>query len=224
MIKDVIKRAWCSVITFGKSLPRWARGKFIWALLIAPVLFVALMYALINADAFGWQQPNLCKSHLEVVHPALLGCALVLAVAGWLRTKDYALAGLSVLCGGAFAREMLGQGHSFIFIIAMFAVIIFIEQKKTRAKALLDSKWATSLLAMTFVCYIFSQLLDRGLIKRIGRLVTMNGKWKPPYSSNIEEGLETFGGLFLLFTVITVLFVVKQHRSGDRPAGEGEDC
>ena len=210
MYKEIVRKAGCSLRSFFTSLPGWARQNFIWGLLVVPILFVVLMYTVIGADMFGWQKSGQCKADLEIAHPALLGCAVVLAVGAWARTKDFSLACLCFLCGGAFAREILGQGYSFVFVSVMIGVIICAERNKDRMTTLLTSKWSTSLLAMTFICYIFSQLLDRGVIKRIGRLVTMDGSWKPLYSSQIEESLETLGGLFLLITVISLTVSAKK--------------
>ena len=72
-------------------------------------------------------------------------------------------------------------------------------------------RWATPLLGMCFVCYLSSQLLDRGIVKRIGWLILWDTSWKPAYSSNLEEALETLGGLFLLCTP----FAVKVSRAAN---------
>lgn len=212
MLKDKLSQSGGSIFTFFTSLPNWSRKEFMWGLLITPIILTMLMHYISDNNIFGWQNSKYCKEQLEILHPSLLACAVLLAFTGWIWTKDLAPALLGILAAGALGREILGQGHTFIFVIAILIVIVFTEQNRTKMATFLKSKVSTSLLGMTFACYIISQLLDRGVIKRIGWLITWDTSWKPMYSSNIEESLEALGGLFLVFTVISVIRSARRKK------------
>jgi hypothetical protein len=215
MYKEKFRQVWSSLYSFAVSLPNWARQNYIWSLIIVPCLFVFLMYCISGNNIFGWQNSHDCKNDLEIIHPSLLACAVFLSAVGWIKTKDFSLTCLFFLCLGAFSREILGQGYSYIFVIAIIGVIVLADQNRERMTTLLNSKWAASFLATTFICYIASQLLDRGVVKRIGWLVTMDTSWKPLYASNIEESLEALGGLFLVFTVVTLIVSAIMRKNSE---------
>ena len=215
MLKDKLWQYCGSLLNFFTALPKWIRKEFIWGYLFAPIVLTILMYYVSDNNIFGWQDSSYCKDQLEIIHPSFLGFAVILAFLGWLWTKDFAPACLGILSAGALGREILGQGHTFIFVIVILIVIIFTEQNRNKMTTLLKSKLSTSLLGMTFVCYIISQMLDRGLVKRIGWLITWDTSWKPMYSSNLEESLETLGGLFLVFTIISVIKIARRKKHID---------
>ncbi len=212
MLKEKLLKYIGSLTTFFTSIPGWILKNFSWSFLLAPVILTILMHYISDNNIFGWQDSRYCKEQLEIIHPSFLACAVLLGFTGWLWTKDLASAVLGFLAAGALGREILGQGHTFIFVIAILIVIVFTEQNRKKMATFLQSKLSTSLLTMTFVCYIISQLLDRGVIKRIGWLITWDTSWKPMYSSNIEESLEALGGLFLIFTLISVIKAAKQKK------------
>ncbi len=205
-----------SLKNFISALPDWWRRDFIWRLMAAPVLFIVFMYILSDVNIFGWQDSSVCKNDLEIIHPALLLLTIIISVGGWLKTKDSALIFIGFLAAFAMARELLGQGSTFIFVAGIIGLIIYGDRDHERIKTLLNSKWSTSLLGMCFICYFISQLLDRGFIKRIGWLVTMDTSWKPPYSSNIEEGLESLGGFFLVLTSISLIIFTGKWLTAKR--------
>jgi hypothetical protein len=194
-----------SLKNFIQALPDWWRRDFVWRLMTVPVLFIVLMYILSDANIFGWQDSTGCKNDLEIIHPVLLLFSIIISVGGWLKTKDSALLFIGFLAAFALARELLGQGSTFVFIAGIIGLIIYANRDLERIKTLLNSKWSTSLLGMCFICYFISQLFDRGFMKRIWWLVTMDTSSKPPYSSNIEEGLESLGGFFLVLTSISLI-------------------
>ncbi len=207
MFKEKVLSCLQSLVVFGKSLPGWFRADFMWLLLFVPVLYVILMFFLSANNIFGWQDTHVCKNVLEIIHPALLGSAVFLAFVGWFWLRDFSLASIGLLCCGALGREILGQGYTFVFVIAILVVVVLVEQNRERMVSFLQSRLATSLLSMTFICYLVSQLLDRGLIKRIGWLLMWDTSWDVPYSSNIEESLETLGGLFLVLTILSLILL-----------------
>jgi hypothetical protein len=211
MYKIKIQQLWQPLRSFFTSLPAWMRRDFMWGFIVVPALFILLIYNLSEADVFGWQESSCCKNDLEILHPMLLAFTLMISILGLLKTKDISVLCLCFLCGGALAREILGQGYTFVFVISIVGVIVYANQNLERMTTLLKSKLSSSLLGMCFICYFISQLFDRGIIKRIGWLVTMDTSWKPPYSSNIEESLETLGGLFLLLTVISIIVLAKKR-------------
>ena len=193
-----IAKGWRSIIGFLSSLLGWARCDFLWGLLIVPVLYVVLVYFLSEANFQGWSESKVFKPLMEIVHPALLAAFLLASLLRFWVSRDTAFAFLAVLSVFVLARELIGQGSSFILYAALIGLIVYGNQHPDRITSLLRSKWATSFLGMCFVCYLSSQLLDRGVIKRIGWLILWDTSWTVPYSSNLEEALESLGGLFLL--------------------------
>jgi hypothetical protein len=199
-----------SIFHFLSSLLGWARRDFLWGLLIVPVLYVVLIYALSEANFQGWGEGNVFKPLMEIVHPALLiGFLLASFLRFWV-SRDTAFAFLAVLSVFVLVRELIGQGSTFILYAALTGLIVYGTKHPDRIASLLRSKWATSFLGMCFVCYLSSQLLDRGIVKRIGWLILWDTSWNMPFSSNLEEALESLGGFFLLCTPFAV-------RAGVRP-------
>ena len=101
-------------------------------------------------------------------------------------------------------RELIGQGSTFVLYAAIIGLILYGNRDPERIGSLLRSRWAASFLGMCFVCYLSSQLLDRGIVKRIGWLIFWDTSWELPYSSTLEEALESLGGFFLLCTPFAV--------------------
>jgi hypothetical protein len=188
----------------------WVRRDFKWGLLIMPILLSALVYRLSVADFQGWGDHSVFKPLMEIVHPALLAGFLLVSLLRLWVSRDTAFAFLAVLSAFVLGRELMGQGSTFILYAALIGLIIYGNRHPDRIASLLRSKWATSFLGMCFVCYLSSQLLDRGIIKRIGWLILWDTSWKPPFSSNLEEALESLGGLFLLLSPFAI-------RAGLRP-------
>ena len=199
---------------FLAAVLRWVRRDFIWGLLVVPVLFIVLVYSLCDANFMGWGDSDVFKPLMEIVHPILLAGFLLFSLLGWRLTRDVAFCFLLVLSVFVLARELTGQGSTFVLYAAIIGLILYGRHNPQRIESLLRSRWATSFLGMCFVCYLSSQLLDRGIVKRIGWLILWDTSWKPPYSSNLEEALETLGGFFLLCTpfAVTVSRVAKLAR------------
>ena len=189
---------------FLGDLLAWARRDFIWFLLIVPVLLVVLVYRLSAANFLGWGDSGVFKSLMEIVHPSLLAGFLCFSLLRLMSSRDAAFAFLTVLSAFVLSREIMGQGSSIILYAGLIGLIIYGRKHPQRIALLLGSRWATSFLGMCFVCYLSSQLLDRGVVKRIGWLVLWDTSWKPPYASNLEEALESLGGLFLVLTPLVI--------------------
>jgi hypothetical protein len=189
---------------FLAAVLRWVRREFIWGLLVVPLLFVVLVYSLCAANFLGWSDSDVFKPLMEIVHPSLLAGFLLVSLLSWRLTRDSAFCFLTVLSVFVLARELTGQGSTFVLYAAIIGLILYGNRDPERIGSLLRSRWATSLLGLCFVCYLSSQLLDRGIVKRIGWLILWDTSWKPPYSSNLEEALESLGGFFLLCTPFAV--------------------
>ena len=196
---------------FLADVLKWARRDFIWGLLLIPVIYVALVYFLSDADFLGWSDSDVFKPLMEIVHPALLAILLLFSFISWRMTRDVAYSFLMVLSIFVLGRELVGQGSTFMLYAAIIGLIAYGRRDPQRIRSLLQSRWATSFLGMCFVCYLSSQLLDRGIVKRIGWLILWDSSWKLPYSSNLEEALESLGGFFLLCTP----FAVNSGRMAD---------
>lgn len=194
-----------SLISFFKRLPGWFREQYIWSLLLAPAVCAFVIYQLSDANVWGWQTAGELKATMEIIHPSLLAFGALISLAGWALTKKQSLAFVGAMCGFAFFRELGGQGTSVVLYLGLIALIVYAQTKPEKLLLLLGSRVATSVMATGFICYAVSQLLDRGVIKRIGWMFTWDTSWKPPYSSQMEESLETLGGACLLLTVIVVL-------------------
>jgi len=196
MYQKKLQQLWLPLRSFITSLPVWFRQEFMWGFLTVPVLFIFLIYGISEANIFGCQESSCSKNDLEIIHPMLLAATLMIPIIGWFKTKDMSVLCLCFLSGGALGREILGQGYSSVFVVCIVGVIVYGDQHREKLITLLKSNWSQSLLAMCFICYFISQMFDRGIIKRIGWMVTMDTSWKPAYSSNIEESLESMGGFF----------------------------
>jgi len=198
-----------AIRSFLFSLPGWVRRDFKWGLLIVPVLSSVLVHRLSAANFMGWGDYGVFKSLMEVVHPALLAGFLLVSLLRLFMSRDIAFAFLAVLSLFVLGRELMGQGSTIFLYAGLIGLIVYGNRHPDRIASLLRSKWATSFLGMCFVCYLSSQLLDRGVVKRIGWLLLWDTSWQPPFSSNLEEALESLGGLFLLFTPFAI-------RAGDK--------
>lgn len=186
------------------SLPGWVRRDFAWGLLICPVLLVAMIYHLSAADFRGWSDSDVFKPLMEIVHPAFLLGFLLLSLARLLLTRDRVFAFLAVLSAFVLGREIMGQGSTVILLVGLAGLIIYADKHPDRIASLRHARWAMNFLGMCFVCYLASQLLDRGLVKRIGWLILWDTSWSPPYASNLEEALESLGGFFLLLSPLAI--------------------
>ena len=198
------------------ALPAWWRQSFIYPLLIVPLLAIAVVYGISESNFFGWGDRTVAKAQLEILHPALLAIGVALAGLGWWLNRDPVLAFVAVLIVFPLSRELMGQGSSGIMIVGLLGVIFWGHRHTDDLKGLLQSRLATSALALCFFSYGLSQALDRGVIKRIGWLFTGDTSWRVPHSSNLEEGLETIGGAFLLVAAITVICHVYAQRHQGR--------
>lgn len=198
------------------SILGWVRRDFKWGLLLAPILFSVLIYVLSEVDFQGWGDKHKFKSLMEIVHPVILATLLLVSLQSWFSIRDTTFAFLTVLSVLVLGRELVGQGAGFVFYPALIGLIVYGSRNPDRIASLLRSKWATSFLGMCFLCYLSSQLLDRGLVKRIGWLIFWDTSWKPPHASNLEEALESLGGLFLLCMAIVVRVNVKADKFKQR--------
>ncbi len=204
------ERGRAAIRSFLNSLLGWVRRDFKWGLLIIPVLSSVLVYSLSAANFLEWGDHSVFKALMEIVHPALLAGFLLVSLLRLFISRDTVFAFLAVLSVFVLGRELMGQGSTILLYAGLIGLIVYGNRHPDRIASLLHSKWATSFLGMCFVCYLSSQLLDRGLVKRIGWLLLWDTSWKPLFSSNLEEALESLGGLFLLFTPFAI-------HAGDRP-------
>lgn len=200
-----------ALVTFFRSLPHWFRTRYLWILLLIPAIWIIVIYLLSDADFMGWNDAETCKAFMEILHPALLATGVLIALSGWLLSRNTSLAFLSVMCAFLLAREIGGQGTSFILYAGLAGLIIYGYFNQLKLMTLLHSRFACSWLATGFICYAVSQLLDRGVIKRLGWLFTWDTSWRPPYTSQIEESLEALGGSFILLAVFVILILATRR-------------
>jgi hypothetical protein len=196
---------------FLRALPDWFRTRYLRTQLLAPIIFGVGVYMLSHTNHWGWNNPAECKALMEILHPMLLGIGVILGFSGWTIQKNSSAAFLGSICISALAREIGGQGTSFILYAGLIVLIVYGYNNYKRLAGVLHSQFILSCVATGFICYAISQLFDRGVIKRLGWLFTWDTSWKPPYSSQIEESLETLGGAFLLLAVVSVLVSASKN-------------
>ncbi|MCK5438759.1 MAG: glycosyltransferase [Gemmatimonadetes bacterium] len=196
---------------FYQGTLSWFRADFIRALLVAPLIVAVAVYAISNRNLLGWQDASVAKSTLEVAHRGVLVLTVAAGALGFVTMRDRVFAFIGVLAGFALFRELMGQGWSWVLYLGLFGLILFGEKRRDAIATILASRWIASLLAMCFICYFLSQLLDRAVLVSISRLILWDSSWRLPYSSNIEESLETLGGVFLLMTALGI-WLAQLHR------------
>jgi hypothetical protein len=216
-LRSTLSQLWIMVRAalgaFFLALPAWFRTRYMWPMLLVPAVWGVVVYQLEDADVIGWHNSAICQDIMEIVHPALLLSGALIAISGWGFVRDGSLAFLSVMCAFVVSREFGGQGTSLILYAGLVGLITYGHMRPGKIATLLESRFACSLMATCFLCYVISQLFDRGIIKRLGWLLTWDTSWKPPYSTQIEETMESVGGAFLLLAVLATLYLALRHRS-----------
>jgi len=193
-----------SVTTFLTYLPAYFKREFIWWLLVVPLTFPFLIYVLSDANVMNWGDDDVVKGLMEVVHPSLLATALVASLLMWAVTRDASLGLIGGISASCLSRELGGQGTSTLLVVGLCAVIVYGDTHRNQIETFLNSRWTKALIALCFISYAGSQLLDRGIIKHSVRLATGDDEWQIRFSSNVEESMETLGGFFLLLAVVAL--------------------
>ena len=217
-MRGFFRRLGRAVAAFVRVLPGYFRRDFIWWLVLLPLPYVALVYFLSDANFLHWRDTRAAKELMEVVHPSLLAGGVAVAAAGWVAFRDKALALVAGVVAVCLGRELGGQGTSPFMVAGLLACILYWHAHREELGSFTRSRWPRSLFAVGWICYAGSQALDRGIVNRIGRLVTGDGNWRPLYSSNIEECLEVFGGFFLLLSTAGLVVAVLRARSAGKRA------
>lgn len=216
MIKKNFVRVKTALAAFFRVLPGWFRTNYLWILLLPSVLVSVLVYKLADTNTFGWHSTAQCKLVMEIIHPSLLAASVLLALVGWRFSRNTSLAFVGVMCAFTLARELGGQGTSFILYIGLIGLITYGYYNHDKLATLLKSRLVLSLMATCFIIYFISQLLDRGFAVRVGRLLLWDASWEIPYTSQIEESLESLGGLYLMLTVVTLIALVVRDNLKSR--------
>lgn len=208
----MLGRIFTAVLNFFRNLPRWFWTTYFWPLLAVPVIYIAAIYLLADADFLGWNNYRVHKAQFEIVHPVVLAAGSVIALIARARIADTSLTFLAAICGFCFMRELGGQGTSTFLYLSFLGLIAYWHLRRSKLNTLGDSPMALSSMATGLLSYAGSQFLDRGLIDRIGRLFVEDPSWRVPYTSQIEESLEALGGAFLLLTVVCVVILACRAR------------
>jgi hypothetical protein len=218
LIRDYLIQIRTALAAFFRALPRWFLNHYLWILLLLPVLVSVVVYKLAEANIFGWSSTAQCKLVMEIIHPSLLAGSALLALAGWRYSRNTSLAFVGVMCAFTLARELGGQGTSFILYIGLIGLITYGYNNLDKLATLLESRLASSLMATAFIIYAISQLLDRGVAMRVGRLLLWDASWEIPFTSQIEESLESLGGLCLMLTVVVLIVLVVRDNLKSSPS------
>jgi len=204
-----------NLLFFPKYVRIWFLKDFIWPLLLIPFLFALLMYFIFDEKFFGnnvngawmtWDRTRRWKDLFEIVHPAILGLCVFLGFLGRTEYRKTTFTLLGSLCAFALLREIAGQGWSTVFFGGILLLIVYAHLKPEKLTLLYESRWTLSFVGMGVFCYALSYILDMGLVKYLARPFTET-KW-PPYSSSIEESLESLGGFFLFLSIMSLFFLV----------------
>ena len=129
-----------AVRRFLAAMLKWVRRDFVWGLLVVPVLFVALIYSLCDANFLGWSDSDVFKPLMEIVHPILLAGFLLFSVLRWRLTRDVAFCFLMVLSVFVLARELIGQGSTIVLYAAIIGLIFYGSRNPERIGSLLLSR------------------------------------------------------------------------------------
>ena len=170
---------------------------------------------LAHQDFLGWSVKGVLKSKLEILHPTLLLCFAFDSMWDWRKYSSSAFGGMSLLGFAFVMREIHFQGSDYLMAVIVLGVLVSAWRRPERYADLWKSEWAISLLFMGFISYFCSEiLLDRGLIKQPFELLYGDPDWKLPFSTQMEESLETLGGLFL-FSSSLVFSRFKRQSVGE---------
>ncbi|MFH0945605.1 MAG: hypothetical protein V2A76_10445 [Planctomycetota bacterium] len=183
----------------------WFRRTFYWWLLLIPAIHLALISYLSHQKVGIFHNEVEPKVLFEVIHPALLVLFTLLSLQGWRLTRQFAFGWMTLFGAVLFCRELHFYGSGPILVGGLLFLLWAAIKKKEERRAFLAQRWAASLFTLSFVSYVVSQLLDRGVFEFIGRVIVWNFRWILLYRSNMEETLEALGGLFLVFTTLTIL-------------------
>jgi hypothetical protein len=191
----------------SRHILQWFLKYFRWPLLFAIPLIALIVAALSSQDFQGWGAEYVLKNKLEIAHPGLLFAFTLVTLAGWL-LRGHRISGWMSLLGAAFfMREIHFEGSDYLMVVIVLGIFVYVWRNPDRFSALWKAHWPLSLLAMCFISYACSEVLfDRGLIKQPFEIIFDDPEWMLPYSSNIEESLETLGGLFLLLSGVLFVF------------------
>jgi hypothetical protein len=218
LIRDYLIQIRTALGAFFRALPSWFLNRYLWILLLLPVLVSVVVYKLAEANIFGWSSTAQNKLVMEIIHPSLLAGGALLALAGWRYSRNTSLAFVGVMCAFTLARELGGQGTSFILYIGLIGLITYGHNNLDKLATLLESRLASSLMATAFIIYAISQLLDRSVAMRVGRLLLWDASWEIPFTSQIEESLESLGGLCLVLTVVVLIVLVVRGNLKSSPS------
>ena len=204
-LNTAMKNYFDILVAFIADAFHWTIKDFQYWLLIFPVLVSVGTYHVTDSNTFGCLDFIRCKGYLEVIHPMVLALSVIGGFAGYYRSKQTVFLFVSALCCLPLLREVLGQGYSFLIVIGLPIMIVYAVDNRKKIEPLYQSRISKSFLTMTFICYITSQLLDRGVVKRVYYVLTGDRTFSDRfYSEIVEESLESLGGMFLLAVVIAL--------------------
>lgn len=182
----------------------WFTRNYAASFLLIPVLGLATFRTLAARDVLGWNDEPTCKGMMEIVHPTILA---TLAVIAWIRcavSRSWIHGWLGALGTVLFCRELHFSGASIVLVGGGGALAWLAWKHAPRMAPLAGRRLVLSLFLTGFVCYAGSQILDRNVIKHVGRAVSGDKKYKLAYSSQMEECLEALGGACLLAASVMV--------------------
>jgi hypothetical protein len=190
-----------------RYIVQWFKSKFRWSLLLSVPLVALTIAALSSQDFLNWGTEYVLKAKLEIVHPALLFGFVIVSLGGWLVKGLHVSAWMALLGAAFFMREIHFEGSDYLMVIVLLGIFTYAWRNSNHFTKLWIAQWPLSMLVMCFISYASSEILfDRGLIKQPFEIIFNDPDWMLPHSSNIEESLETLGGLFILLSGILFVF------------------
>jgi len=185
-----------------KTILNWFLKKFYWPLLAIPVALILGVYQLSESNFRGWDNSQVLRADMEIIHPVALLCFTLVAFQSWQLTRAYVYGWLAIMGAAVVMREIHFEGSDIIVYTTLIVLWGLAWKRPEKLSELWNNRLALSLLVMCFTSWILSESFDRGIIKNIIQLAIGDQEWDLKHATNIEESMECLGGTFLLFSVL----------------------
>lgn len=181
----------------------WFIHVFRWWLLPLPLIHIAVVQYISAIDLGVFADRSDTKDLFEIIHPAILATAFVVAALSFWMTRRFTFGWLTALTAVLFCREMHFVGSGVILVGGLLILIVVAARNPVHRRAFVQQRWAITLFLFCILCYTISQMFDRNTFAHIGRVIVQNESFEILHSSNVEESMESLGGLCLLLSILT---------------------
>jgi len=203
------------VTTRAARFRYWFAHVFHWWLLAVVPIHLGLISYLSQYDLGIFRDEDATKRVFELIHPAVLVGFTLVSLQGYRLTRSTQFGWLTLFGAVLFCRELHFFGSGPILVGGLLMLLWAAVRQVEERRSFLAERWPASLFTLSFVSYVISQLLDRGVFQFSIQTIRGNPHWILLHRSNMEESLETLGGCFLL---LTALCLAGRRRSGTAPS------